>query len=293
MLRGLAIALVGLAIVLGFLGWRLGQTDDPVVVSQDVERPAAPAPVSGHPVVVAARPLTPGKVIGQADPEAEGPALRVAHFPEPVADSYAATDELSGLMLTRALQPGDVVRPSSFQAGSMLAAAIPEGKRAVAVAVDEVIAGGGFVTPGDRVDVLFSAQAATRDRSQFARLLFRNLSLLAYGDTLDGVPLPEGNATGKRGGRTAVLAVTAEDAPALMLAEQSGRLRLAVVSANEQRRQVGQLVGPDALQQATLDPGPALLFGDLSELPQQEQEAQAERVIPQFFGPERREARLR
>lgn len=288
MLRGLAIGLVGLAVVLGFLGWRLGQTDDPVAFSQDVERSAAPA-ASGYPAVVATRSLTPGFVVGMDD--ADEAAFKVARLPVAVEGGFKTLDELHGRRLTRSLAPGDVVRSGSFAAGSMLAEVVPEGKRALAISVDEVIGSGGFIAPGDRVDVLFEAQS--HDRSRFSRLLFRSLPVMSYGNALEGAGLVADShaETGKRSGRTAVLAVAAEDVPALLLAEQSGRLRLAVVGTAEQARDV-ELVEPERPQQAALSLGPALLFQDLSEMPRAAEEAEASRTVQQFVGSERHEAML-
>lgn len=233
-LRLLAGLLVIVAAVLAVLGWRISQ--QPAEPPPSVQAPEAPAPAGearapGHPVVVAARDLALGQAL-----DSEGEALRVVDYPEPVPDSFDSLDELDERRLTRPVAQGDVLRPAHFAAGGLMAESVPPGKRAVAVGVDEVIGGGGFLAPGDRVDVLYQARAEEGDQPQLARRLFEDIQVIGYGDALQGLAPEEGEESGaKRSGRSAVLAVAGEQAATLLLAETTGRLRLAVIGAEEHR----------------------------------------------------------
>ncbi|WP_299311423.1 Flp pilus assembly protein CpaB [uncultured Halomonas sp.] len=237
LLRLLAGLLVIVAAVLAVIGWRISQQPEPAPAVQAPVSPEALAPrepeerqAPSHAVVVAARDLALGQ---RLDPEAEPGALRLVAYPEPVPGSFAELEALAGRRLTRPVPEGEILRPRHFSAGGVMAQAVPAGKRAVAVGVDEVIGGGGFLAPGDRVDILYQARAGDGDQPQLARRLFANVQVVSYGESLQGAE--EEEETVRRSGRTAVLALEGEQAAALMLAETTGRLRLALIGAEEHR----------------------------------------------------------
>ncbi|PSJ23764.1 Flp pilus assembly protein CpaB [Halomonas sp. ND22Bw] len=231
LLKSIAALLVAVAIGLAFAGWRMANDVPETVVTAPAVTPAAPEP-AGHAVLAAARPLAVGTRLA-APGEGQAPLLRTIDYPEPLDESFGALSEVEGRVLTRPLAPGDVLRPSHFAAGGLLAEAVPAGKRGIAVSVDEVIGGGGFVAPGDRVDVFFYGQDSGGERTRLARRVLRDIQVLSFGSALRGQPLPEGGP--QRSGRTAVLALDEAQAPRLLLAEQTGRLRLAVIGAEERR----------------------------------------------------------
>jgi pilus assembly protein CpaB len=110
----------------------------------------------------------------------------------------------------------------------------------MAIAVDEVIGGGGFVLPGDYVDVmLFVQDQQGTERNISAQVVLPGVRVLTYGEQIavsaDGQARNAGDPKDKtpRPPRTAVLAVPAEAAARLMLAAQAGSLRLAVRSKDE------------------------------------------------------------
>lgn len=265
MLRLLAGLLVVIAAVLAVIGWQISQRPAPAPAVQTPvsPQPLAPReveerPASSHAVVVAARGLSLGQ---RLDPDSEPEALRVVAYPEPVPGSYAEPAALAGKRLTRPVAEGDILRPAHFAAGGAMAQAIPPGKRAIAVGVDEVIGGGGFLAPGDRVDVLYQAQtrsASDGSQAQLARRLFDNIQVISYGEALQGVPAAEGQEAPLRSsGRTAVLALDGEQAATLLLAETTGRLRLALIGAEEHRALLEREASArDATLGTTLDATP-------------------------------------
>jgi pilus assembly protein CpaB len=152
---------------------------------------------------------------------------------------------------------------SHFPSYSQLALSLHPGERAVAVKVDEVVGAGGFIEPGDQVDVLLFLEADQETgKNSSAQVVLSKVRVLAFGNMLDS---PEeqtaaaddqsdllekaktstaNEATGKRKkkeeepdgkkSKTAVLAIAESDTSTLMLAESSGRIRLALHGAERE-----------------------------------------------------------
>ncbi|MCK2183438.1 Flp pilus assembly protein CpaB [Halomonas getboli] len=257
LLKGIAALLVAVAIGLAFVGWRMANEVPETVATAPAVEAVAPR-AAGHAVLTAARPLAVGTRL-EAPGEGQAPLVQAVDYPEPLDDSFSDLAEVEGRVLTRPLAVGDVLRPSDFAAGGLLAEAVPAGMRGIAVSVDEVIGGGGFVAPGDRVDVFFYAQDSDGERTRLARRVLRNVEVLSYGSALSGQPPAEDDEGGaKRSGRTAVLALDERQAPRLLLAEQTGRLRLAVIGAEERRAALEPTLpeaGDDWLMPASLETG--------------------------------------
>lgn len=215
-IRLLAIVLLGLALLLALLAWQVGrQPAHPRAATQS----AAPL----HPVVVTTRAVEAGKPLA---PE----ALKVEMLPIDPAGAYSEVARVSGQVPLVALGASVPVLESQLLAG--LAAQVREGERAVAVAVDEVIGVGNQVQPGDYVDVFLVLR---RDQHEIpesqARMLLSRLRVLAYGVAAVNQPQkarPEQMMARQEGAKTAVLSVPLEQVSRLAMAQQSGRLLLAL-----------------------------------------------------------------
>lgn len=148
---------------------------------------------------------------------------------------------------------------------SGLAFVVPDGKRAVAVSVNEVVGSGGMIVPGDFVDVVcvldtdqttamgdpktasFGVDLSTHAQiKSIAQYLLQNVEVLAIAQTLEGDAPQQSttqkatqavnpndksqpakqSATTQPNARTATLAVAPEDAEKLVLGETKGTLRL-------------------------------------------------------------------
>lgn len=112
--------------------------------------------------------------------------LRLTEIPEGVLPTGAYTDltDVEGKVSTTSIARGEILVAERFAAhgrGSTLAALIAPNMRAVTVRVDDVIGVGGFLLPGNRVDVL----AARRDRNQRAtsETILTNIKVLAVDQT--------------------------------------------------------------------------------------------------------------
>ncbi|MDN7140173.1 Flp pilus assembly protein CpaB [Pseudomonas sp. JQ170] len=161
------------------------------------------------------------------------------------AGSFQTFEQVLGRSSWRALSAGTWLEQGSFDAGGPLARMIHPHERALAVAVDEVIGAAGQLSPGDYVDVLLYLREANQNPQATAQVVLPALRVLSVGAQMglgnDGraVTPPQDEKARqdaqRNAARTVVLAVPEKLASRLMLATQTGSLRLAVRSAEEKR----------------------------------------------------------
>jgi len=115
-------------------------------------------------------------------------------------------------------------RLAAIGSGGGLAATIPEGMRACAVKVDDVVNVSGFVTPGMRVDVLISGTPPGQQnptQGTVSRTLLQNIQVLSAGTDF------QKDAEGKAKAVQVVnLLVTPEQAETLSLASNQTKIQL-------------------------------------------------------------------
>lgn len=222
--------------VVGYLGLSVGKPAAPVAGAVQEVAPVAMAEadkLQRTPVVVARHDLPALTVISKDD-------LVIELLHTAPAGSYPKPEALIGQRVWVAVPAGSILSAALMEPGGPLARTIRSDERAMAIAVDEVIGGGGFVLPGDYVDVmLFVKDQQGTDRIVSAQVVLPGVRVLTYGEQIavanDGQARNAGDPKDKtpRPPRTAVLAVPAEAASRLMLASQAGSLRLAVRSKDE------------------------------------------------------------
>lgn len=194
---------------------------------------ATPAPtVERTDVVVARRDLPPHTVLTDADVE-----LRQMPLEAVLGSSLRALDGITGRVTSQPIVAGQQLDRSHFAAdatGGALARLVPEGSRAVAVAISDAIAAGGLITPGDRVDVIAVFEEARAGKNGSA-LVVDDVTVLAVASALAGSEAPaddKGTRSVAGGPRqlsaTVTLAVSPAQAQRLALAEEFGALRLIV-----------------------------------------------------------------
>lgn len=179
-----------------------------------------------------------------------------ARHPNAVTRSDQVLDKVTKLPILA----GEQIINNKFFADrveSGLAFIVPPGKRAVSVAVSEVIGSGGLIVPGDQVDVIgvFDEKAFGQDAALF---VLQRVNVLAVAQQLEGeAPPPANNAIAQAGqglslggkpqsnppgqvepksqptARTATLAVTPEESLRLIIAEERGKIRLVLRPAND------------------------------------------------------------
>ena len=136
-------------------------------------------------------------------------------------------------------------------AGAGLPATIPEGMRAVSVAVNDVVGVAGFVTPGTSVDVLVTGQIPGANQNSstenITRTILENVRVLAAGQKIeqdrDGKPQTVPVVT---------LLVMPEDAARLTMASTEGKIQLALRNTID-----AGTANPDPVLQAVLFGGAA------------------------------------
>src|SRR5437870_6414627 len=108
--------------------------------------------------------------------------------------------------------------------GEGLTALIEPGMRAVSVQVNEISGVSGFIQPGTRVDVLFTRVFSNGDAA--TTTILQNVKVIAYGRRLDPGARVNPNETTRP--TVATLLVSQEQAEKLVLAEQRGKIQLAL-----------------------------------------------------------------
>lgn len=191
----------------------------------------APTAAEAVPVVVAAQPIPYGVKM-------DARYLTIARLP-PSAVPPGAYGSVSQILSQQGgpptaivpMAPQEPVLPSKLTGvgeRGTLAALIGEGKRAFAIAVNEVSGTGGHVMPGDHVDVLLTRELPsppngnTQGRWMVTSVVAQDLRVLAIDQNANPT------TTAPTVARSATLEVSIDDAERLALAAQSGTLSLAL-----------------------------------------------------------------
>ena len=255
-----AVAAIGLALVVRAMG---SSSNEPAA-------PAAAAPVEVRPmakVLVAAKNLEPGKRIVEADlswkdwpvdevapvfitdgatpvpakpaaanaaEKAAGAVEKVAKAATDMAVTGAKSDYIGAVVREPILAGEPIVGRKIVRAGDSgyLAAYLEPGMRAMAIAVTVESAAGGFILPGDRVDVVLTAETSRNGaaegsaKSKFVSgTVLQNLKVLAIDQSTRA-----GDDEQAVVGATATLEVRPQDAELLAQAKAEGELSLALRS---------------------------------------------------------------
>ena len=160
--------------------------------------------------------------------------------------AFLSVESLEGRVARRTLLEGEAVLESALLpigANAGLSPIIAEGKRAVAVKVDEVIGIAGFVKPGAHVDVLATIRdRASRSDGSFARVILQDVKVLALDQTLE-----KGVSGEPEKGNVVTLEVSPEEAQKLTYAAHEGKLQLALRNPTDE-----EVVGTAAVNARSL-----------------------------------------
>ena len=255
-----AVAAIGLALVVRAMG---SPSNSPTAVATAAAVPTRPMAK----VLVAAKDLQPGQRLTEADlawkdwpvdevnpafitdgttpiPTAATPAPAAAPAGAVAAVTRAANDlatggakaDYVGSVVREPILAGEpIVGRKIVRAGDSgyMAAYLEPGMRAMAIRVTVETAAGGFILPGDRVDVLLTREttmanmgAQEGERSKFASsTVMQNIKVLAIDQSTRA-----GDDEQAVVGATATLEVGPRDAEALALAKSEGELSLVLRS---------------------------------------------------------------
>ena len=172
-------------------------------------------------LVVAAAPLQIGARLDAYN-------LRVIPWPadQPVAGMFTRIEDCANRAVITNLAENEPVLESKLapkESGAGLPAAIPEGMRAISVAVNEVVGVAGFVIPGTMVDVLVTGQAPGQSNNKITRTILENVRVLAAGQKI------EQDREGKPQTVPVItLLVTPDQATTLTMGSTEGKIQLAL-----------------------------------------------------------------
>src|ERR1700720_4023137 len=160
---GLAVAIVLAFLVSSFVYQKFKQAS------------VGPPVVAMKHIVVAAEPLQLGSRLDPTKP-------RLISWPgnEPVAGMFTRVEDCTNRALITPVAENEPILESklaSVQSGAGLPATIPEGMRALSVAVNDVVAVAGFVMPGTMVDVLVTGQS-TGNADSMTQTILENVRVL-------------------------------------------------------------------------------------------------------------------
>lgn len=227
-LKVAAVVLVLLTVVLAALGFSISRNyaartakaeADAAKIAQGQQEPKYLA-------VVAVNPLAAYKPISKDD-------VKLVELPVRPVDYFASLDEVVDHVPLVDVDVGAPITKRYFREGNILAKVIPAGHQGLALEVNEVIAAGGFVRPGDQVDVLVYIRNGQGVENAQARVLLKNARVLAFEERV--IERPQGlkeeeskGAQQNRRQRTAVIAVPEAETTRVMLGANLGEIRLAL-----------------------------------------------------------------
>lgn len=123
-------------------------------------------------------------------------------------------------------------RANELPASAKLSGVTPEEKRAVTIGTDALTGVGGFVRPGDTVDVLWTVKLPENQGGETVTMtLFQEVSVLAVGNDMVGQPARAQQASGSNYAVT--LALGPQEASLLLYAREQGRIQLALRSNSD------------------------------------------------------------
>ncbi len=233
----LAILLILGASVAGYLGYKTTneakqaaiQAEQKAIAAQKVAEIGVPGKVA----VVVVRQAVPAYKILTADD------LAIDYLKIAPPATYRTIEEVVGQPVQVELAAGSLLELGNLQPGSEVARLLKPGERAVAIPVDEVVGGGGFVQPGDTVDILLFLRGENGAKDS-AQVVMQSLRVLGFGADIinpaGGTESPEqkaGRKSERARARSAVLAVAEKDVTRIMLASSLGTLRMATRPAAE------------------------------------------------------------
>jgi len=240
-LKIIAALLIISAVFMGVIGYKISQEDTSKSRALAKASPASePSDFTyAQKLLIVNRSMAKGETITVED-------VQLIPYPMLIEDSFSKTADILNKKLESKIPVGAVIRQSHFDKQSMLSPHINPGYRALAIKVNETSSAGGFLQPGDRVDVIFTARASkdTYNKSMSRRLL-QNIRLLAFGTDLERDDKAVVVANGKKSSqskedkesgkssRSAVLEIALDDIAVVSLAEESGELRLVAIGESD------------------------------------------------------------
>jgi pilus assembly protein CpaB len=235
MILGLAVAVV-VALLLSTFVYR------------QFQKASSTKPVASQHIVVAATALPLGTRVDASN-------LRLIPWPtgEPVVGMFTRIEDCANRALITEVAANELIldgKLAAKESGAGLPAVIPQGMRALSVAVNDVVGVAGFVMPGTMVDVLVTGKVSAGKNGTedtITRTILENVRVLAAGQKI------EQDREGKPQTVPVItLLVSPADAARLAMASTEGKIQLALRNTVDTKR-----VDPPSVLEATLFSGSA------------------------------------
>ncbi len=174
-------------------------------------------------------------------PLAEARPERVAWEKDyPPEDFFSDLKQVVGRETAKSLTSGDLItRENTREKRTGITGELSLNQRAMTVKVDEASGVAGFLTPGNRVDVVVVVDKGEYNKDPIAKLLLQNLKVLGTGQNLENRPGDKPQIV-----PTVTLEVSPEQGERLALAAQEGRISLVLRGQGDQ--QLVETLGADA-----------------------------------------------
>ncbi|MDR3415968.1 MAG: Flp pilus assembly protein CpaB [Nevskia sp.] len=248
LIKIIAVFFVALAVILAIVGFRMSHqyAENANRAAELAQAQAQTNTVPQTQVVVATKPLPANQPITSDE---------VKLVPVQIApqDYYTSVDDAVGRTPLIDVDTGSPVTPRMFKESNQLAKLVPPGHKAVSLNLTEVIGVGGFVRPGDVVDVLVYLRSDHNNgiEPSQARILLRDALVLGVDERIVAPPAgmqnPNQQPQQTRRERTIVVAVPDEQVTRVMLGANMGDVRLALHGQGADQNQVaatGEAGGP-------------------------------------------------
>jgi pilus assembly protein CpaB len=166
----------------------------------------------------------------------------VWHQEKPPEGSFSTLPQLDERVAATLILPGDLILENKLAPKGTLpgiSALLSPNQRAMTVKVDEASGVAGFLTPGNRVDVVVVVDKGDFNKDPLSKLIFQNLKVLGTGQKLENRPGDKPQIV-----PTVTLEVSPEQGERLALAAQEGRISLVLRGQGDQ--QLVETLGADA-----------------------------------------------
>ena len=180
-------------------------------------------------VVVAAKDLPEGTTLDAA-------AIRKGEMPEKFLQPYSlrSPSQALGLVTVAPIAESEQIlsnklrRAEEVPVGATLSAVTPKGRRAVTIVVDTVTGVGGFVRPGDTVDILLTMKVS-KEGDIATTTLFQDVPVLAVGTEMmaSGQARPP-QTPAAQGQYTVTVGLNPQETTFLLFAREQGPIQLSL-----------------------------------------------------------------
>lgn len=190
---------------------------------------ADPVDIRTTPVLVASQNIDARVRISEADVEVVDLPSAAVH-----PQALRTVDRAEDLFASGFIAAGEQILPHDLSADALaggLAQLVPEGRRAVSIAISNAAAAGGLVSPGDHVDIIAVFSEEVRDEAGTS-IIAENIEVLALSQLVLGEELADDEESPTAGqspnaiSATVTVSVSFDDAQRIALAQAFGDLHV-------------------------------------------------------------------